>query len=197
MSTLQSRSGKDIDRRIRDEQGLGVTGHIDGEDVADPPVGAQARRFCGDAAHQFVGVEAALHQQLALGLVNQLDGPCGCRLAMRGVDDLEARDIEIELRRDRLDLARRAHQDRLDDAGGGGFADAAQRGLVAGMHHHGHGRRHLLGGRDQTFILHCLASPARSELRSWLDSQLVRQRSEAYDALALSLDETCRKPGAH
>ena len=58
---------------------------------------------------------------------------------MVGVDNLEARDIEFELRRDRLDLARRPYQDRLDDAGGGGFADAAQRGLVAGMHHDGHG----------------------------------------------------------
>ena len=58
---------------------------------------------------------------------------------MGGIDDLEARDIEIELRRDRLDLGRRAHQDRLDDAGGCGFADAAQRGLVAGMGDDGHG----------------------------------------------------------
>ena len=143
--------------------------------MADAPVGAQAGRFCGHAAHQLVGMKAALHQQLALGLVNQFHGPGCSRFTMGGVDDLELRDIEIVLRRDRLDLGRRSDQDRLDDAGGSGFADAPQRRLVAWMHHQRDGGRHLLGqGHEQPVILAlrlCLAA-LDSKLRSWLCSRL-------------------------
>ena len=89
--------GENVDRRVGDEQGLGVSGHIDHEHVADAPVGAQARRFCGNAAHQFVGMKAALHQQLALGLVDQFHGHGRGGFTMSGVDDFELRDIEIEL----------------------------------------------------------------------------------------------------
>ena len=89
--------GKDVDRGVGDEQRLGVGRHVHDEDVADPPLGAQARRLCGDAAHQFVGVQAALHQQLALARVDQLDGLCRGRLAVRGIDELEAADVEAVL----------------------------------------------------------------------------------------------------
>ena len=130
-----------------------MTGHTDHEHVADAPVGAQAGRFFGHAAHQFVGMKAALHQQLALGLMNYFHGPGCSRFTMGDVDDLELRDIELALRRDRLDLGRRSDQDRLDDAGGGGFADAPQRRLVAWMHHQRDRGRHLLGRHEQPVIL--------------------------------------------
>ena len=48
-------------------------------------------------AHQLVGVQAALHQQFALGLVNELDGLGGGCLAVRRVDDLEAADVDAVL----------------------------------------------------------------------------------------------------
>ena len=49
----------------------------------------------GHLPHELVGVQAALHQQLALlDFVNQRHRLCRGRLAVRGVDDLEAIDID-------------------------------------------------------------------------------------------------------
>ena len=66
--------GEDVDRRVGDEERLRVAGHVHDEDVADAPLGAQAGRRGGDLPHQFVGVQAALHQELALALADQRDG---------------------------------------------------------------------------------------------------------------------------
>ena len=115
--------GKDVDRRVGDEQRLGIGRHVHDEDVADPPRRAQAgRRRTSTCAHQLVGVQAALHQQLALGLADRarrpLPRPPRCA---RHVDDLEAADIEAVLARHRRDLRGRPDQDRNDDAGFGRF----------------------------------------------------------------------------
>jgi hypothetical protein len=45
--------------------------------------------------------------QLALALVDQLDALCGCRLAVRHVDNLEAIDIETMLASDGALTSRR------------------------------------------------------------------------------------------
>ena len=58
--------GKDVDRRIGDEHRIGVGGHIHDEDMADAPVGAQPADLCGHGPHDFVGMQAALHQHFAL-----------------------------------------------------------------------------------------------------------------------------------
>ena len=65
--------GEDVDRRIGDEHGLGIGRHVHDEDMADAPVGAQSADLGGDGAHHLVGVQAALHQDLALALVDQFD----------------------------------------------------------------------------------------------------------------------------
>ena len=44
----------------------------------------------GDGPHQLVGMQAALHQELALACADQLHGLRRRRLAMRRIDDLEA-----------------------------------------------------------------------------------------------------------
>ena len=67
--------GEDVDRRIGDEQRLGIGRHVHDEDVADAPVGAQSADLRRDAAHQFVGMQAALHQHFALARVDQFDAP--------------------------------------------------------------------------------------------------------------------------
>ena len=67
--------GEDVDRGVGDEQRLGIGRHVHDEDVADAAGGAQAAALAVTAPHQFVGVQAALHQQLALGLVDQFDAP--------------------------------------------------------------------------------------------------------------------------
>ncbi len=86
--------GKDVDGRIGDEQRLGIGRHIHDEDVADPARGAQAGLAGRHLAHEFVGVQAALHQELALGLVDELDRLCRCGVAVRRVDNLKTLDIE-------------------------------------------------------------------------------------------------------
>ena len=58
--------GKDVDRRVGDEQRLGIGRHVHDEDMTDAPRGAQAGLARRHLAHQLVGVQAALHQQLAL-----------------------------------------------------------------------------------------------------------------------------------
>ena len=125
--------GEDVDRGIGDEQRLGIGGHIHDEDMADPARRAQAGLARGHLAHELVGVQAALHQQLALGFVDQLDRLCRGRLAVRGVDDLEAIDVDPVLAGHGGNLRGRTDQDRNDDAGFRRLDGAAQRGLVAGM----------------------------------------------------------------
>ena len=58
--------GKYVDRGIGDEQRLGMGRHVHDEDMADAPCGPQPGRRGGHGAHQFVRVQAALHQQLTL-----------------------------------------------------------------------------------------------------------------------------------
>ena len=171
MSRLQSRSREDVDRRVRDPQCLGVAGNIDRKDVADAAIGSQAGRLGGDTAHQFVCVKASLHQQLALGRVNEFDGFCRRRLAVGSIDNFEARNIQVVLCCNRLDLALRTDQDRFDDAGSCGFAHASQRAVVAGVNHKGHGRRYLFGGCNQS--LHTCYELAVHRYRSELHSSLT------------------------
>ncbi len=104
--------GKDVDRGIGDEQGLGISRHIHDEDVADTPRRTQAGLARGHLAHELVGVQAALHQQLAPGFVDQLDGLCRRRFAVRHIDDLEAVDIETVLASHSGDLRGRTDEDR-------------------------------------------------------------------------------------
>src|SRR6266511_3754728 len=78
--------------------------------------GAQAGLARGHLAHELVRVQAALHQELAFGLVDQLDRFCRRGVAVGHVDDLEAVDIETMLAGDAGNLGGRSHEDRFDDA---------------------------------------------------------------------------------
>src|SRR5438046_1820712 len=91
------------------------------------------------------------------------------------------------LRRDRLDLARRAYKDRLYDAGGGRFANTSQRRLVARMRHDGHGSGHQLGGRrNQALIFHMGLGFSLVVDRNDAHCSAPNCFGEGYDALALS-----------
>ena len=72
---------------------------------------------------------------------------------MRGIDDLEAGDVETVLACGLPDLSLGSDQDRPDDAGVRAVDCAAQRCFVAGMHDNGRDRGHGLGRRDQAVIL--------------------------------------------
>ena len=87
-----------------------------------------------------------------LAFADQRDALGGRVVAVRGVDDLVAADVDLVLGRGGGDLGARPDQDRHDDPELGGLDRPAQRGLVAGMDHDGLGGRHLLGAGDQPIV---------------------------------------------
>ena len=93
------------------------------------------------ARHQFVGVQAALHQRLGAARAHQLHRLGRGIVAVCGVDHLEARDVEPGRRR--RGSRSRADQDRRDKTELGRLDRALQRDRVAGMAHGGGHRRML------------------------------------------------------
>src|SRR3954466_12156131 len=98
-------------------------------------------------------MQAALHQQLALGFVNQRHRLRRGRLAVRGINELEAIDIDPMLARHGGNLPGRTDQDRNDDAGFGCLDEPAQGRLVARMSDDGRRRRDFFRIGDQPLIL--------------------------------------------
>jgi hypothetical protein len=66
--------------------------------------------------HQFVGVQAAFHQRFGIAGAHQRDGDRRRVVAVAGIDDADAVQVDPELFGDGADLRFRADQDRLDDA---------------------------------------------------------------------------------
>jgi hypothetical protein len=143
---------KDVDRRIGDEDRLGVGRHIHHEDMADAPIGPQPALFGGDGPHELIGMQAALHQHLGLRRVDQFDRSGSCFFAVRHVDELESRYVDGVLGGDARDLVGGPDQDRLDDSGFCGVGGAAQGGFVARMHHDRADRRDLFCRGDETIV---------------------------------------------
>ena len=65
--------------------------------MADAATGSQARLLRDHGRQQFVGMQAALHQELGLALANQLDGLGGRGVAVGHVDDLASPPRSIPL----------------------------------------------------------------------------------------------------
>src|SRR5215510_399573 len=103
-------------------------------------------------ARRISHVQAALHQQLAFGLVDQLDRFCRRGVAVGHVDDLETVDVETMLTSDGRNLGSGPHEDRFDDPGFRRLDGAAQRRLFARMNDDGRRRRDLLGSSDQPLV---------------------------------------------
>jgi len=108
--------------------------------VADAPRRAQAGIGVDDFAHQFVGVQRALHQRFGLAFAHQRHRASRCGVAMLDVDDGDAGEVDALLFGHRADLRFRADQGRHDEAGLRRLHHAEQGLAVAGMHH-GHGNR--------------------------------------------------------
>ena len=108
--------------------------------------------FAHHLGHQLVGVEAALHQRLGLACPHELDRSRRRGVAVRRVDQLVARDVELELLRHGLDLRLRSDEDGLDQPELRGVDRAGERALVARVRdRHGH-RLDRLRGLDQPLI---------------------------------------------
>jgi hypothetical protein len=113
MSRLVSRSGRDVDGRIRHQQQPVIGRHVQHEHVAHAPAGAQAlgrdRRL-----HQFVGVQAAFHQCRDLAGARHRDGLArrrrGCARSRRSAWR-QARPAALQRL---LDLRLGPDQDRVD-----------------------------------------------------------------------------------
>src|SRR5258708_26200669 len=120
--------------------------------MADPPVGPQAANLRRDAPHQLVGVQAALHQHLALGGMDEFNALGSRGFAVRGIDDLEAGDVEAVFTSRLPDFLFGSDQHRPDDAGCRTVDDAAQRGFVARVHDNRWHGRHSFGRRNQAII---------------------------------------------
>ena len=65
--------GKNIDRSVGDEQRFGVGRHVHNEDVAYSPRRTQAGVRGSNSPHEFVGMQAAFHQQFAPSRPDQLN----------------------------------------------------------------------------------------------------------------------------
>ena len=107
-------------------KGFGMAGNIHDEDMADPPLRPQSGARCRHFPHEFVGVKAALHQELALALADQLYRAGRRCMAVRGIDDLPPRKVEIVLRRNSSDFCFRSDKHRNDQSGFGSLKRATQ-----------------------------------------------------------------------
>ena len=147
-----------------------MAGNVHDEAVADPARGPQAALAADHGAHEFVGVQAALHQRLGLARLHELDGRLGRRMAVRCVDDAHPGDILAERLRGRRDLGPRPDEDRLDQPELGRLEHGAQGGRVAGMRHGDLQLRKRLGGRHEPVVLVVLPR-APAETRPGLKPQ--------------------------
>ena len=69
--SLVLQAGKDVYRRVGNEQRFVVAGHTHGEDMAEAPLSAQTAFTIGHGMQQFIAVQAAFHQQLATTFADQ------------------------------------------------------------------------------------------------------------------------------
>ena len=133
MSALSSRVGVDVDGGVGDQQGARIGRHVHHENVADPPGGPQAFVARRHLVHHLVGVQGALHQGFGLARPAHGHRLLGRFMAVGGIDDAQAGEVEAEFLGDRADLGFRPDQDRIDQPQTGRLHRALQRDLIAGM----------------------------------------------------------------
>ena len=135
-----------FERRVNVEGGIGdeerprIVRSVDDEDVAHAPSGMQLF-LVDDRAHEFVGVEAALHQRFHLAVACQRDRLGRCRVAVLRRHKLIGGEVELGLFRCGPDLGLGSDQDWDDELFLGGFDRAKQRNRVDWMDH-GRADRH-------------------------------------------------------
>ncbi len=95
---------KDVDRRIGDQQRARIRRHSHDERMADAAGGPQTLRGGYHGAHQFIGVQAALHQRLDFAGAGQRDGLLGGGVAVLGGHQPVGREIDASGFRHRADL---------------------------------------------------------------------------------------------
>ena len=122
----------DVDRGIGDEERPRIVRSVDHEDVAHAP-GGMKLFLVDDRAHEFVGMEAALHQRLDLAIARQRDRLGRRRVAMFRRHEFIAGEVELGLFRGGSDFGLGPDQDGNDELLLGGFDRAQQRNRVDRM----------------------------------------------------------------
>src|SRR5688572_10581272 len=82
-------------------------------------------------------MQASLHQRVALALADQRNGLGGSSVAVRDVDELELRYVQIAASGDLANPFGRPDQDWCDDSRPRGFDSTLEGCLLAGVHHDG------------------------------------------------------------
>ena len=77
MSTLVMQIGRDIDRGVGDEQQIVERRHVEREDMADPPRGAQPAVLLDHGGEQIVGMKIALHHRAGFARAHHGDRAVG------------------------------------------------------------------------------------------------------------------------
>ena len=142
----------DVDRRVGDDDDVVVPRHVHDEAVADAARSAQAGLAVEHGAHQFIGVQAALHQALGLAQSDLADRLLGGGMAVGRVHDLDAVEREARLGRRGADPRHRPDQDRPDQADAGRVQRRGQRVFVAGVRDRGGHRGQLTRPCEQALV---------------------------------------------
>ena len=144
--------GKNVDRGVGDKKRFRIGRHVHYEDMADAAGRAQPGLAGRHRRHQLIGMQAALHQELALRLMNELHAFCRSGVAVRDVNDFDRADIETMLTGHGSDLSGRTDKNWNNDAVLRTIHRAAQRTLIARMYDDGFGCRNALCAGNQPVI---------------------------------------------
>src|ERR1700745_1670410 len=110
-------------------------------------------------------MQAALHQQLAFCLMNQLNGLRGGGLAVGCIDEFEAADVNRMLARRTSNLASWSDQDRLNDSSLRCLRRPAQRRFVARVNDKSCRSRNRFRPLDQPVVLAASRVSRRAQSR--------------------------------
>ena len=130
-----------------------VARHVHDEAMADPARGAQAALATHHRGHQFVRVEAPLHQRFGLAALHPCNRLGRGRMAVRRIDDDKAREILAERRRGGRDLGLRPDQDGFEEPQRHRLEHRAEGRRVAGMRHRDLRFREVAGDLEKAVIL--------------------------------------------
>ncbi len=167
-----------VDCGIGDHQRFGVTRHVEGEDMADPPFGAQAADLVDHGLHDFIRMQLAFHEGGDRTFAHQLNRAAGSRMAVRHIDNLIAVKAAPGLFRGGAYLRFRSDKNGQDQVLLRRFQGAKQGGCIAGMDNRRRNRVKMLGRFDKLLIL----------LSGLMQMRLRQQGAGAFDFLGRSAD---------
>ena len=182
MSTLSFERRVDVERGIGDEERPRIVGTIDNEDMAHAPDRAKLL-FADNRAHEFVRMQAALHQRLDLAVTGERNGLGRRRVAVLGGHDLVPGEVELRGFRRGADFGLGTDQHRHDKIFLASLDGARKRNLIHRVHNRGAQRRQPLRLANEVLVMvafhlrHLLLQARNDAVSSRGDSQRQRRKS--------------------